>query len=150
MFPPSSPCHPGSSITIDFRMAGHFEDSLTKKQAHHETWSTWNESTGGQCRTFFAQESALNVNWYDIARVTIGKLPDDVLLEIFDFYLDKALIEAWHTLVHVCQKWRNVVVGSPQRLELRLHCTESTPVRETLGAWPLLPIVVLGCLGQYI
>ena len=94
--------------------------------------------------SFFAQESALYVNWYDVARVTIGKLPDDVLLEIFDFYLDKALIEAWHTLVHVCRKWRNVVFGSPQRLELRLHCTESTPVRETLDAWPLLPIVVLG------
>ena len=126
-------------------MAGHFEDPLTKKQAYHETW---NESTGGRCRTFFAlffaQESALTVNWFDVARVIIGKLPGDVLLEIFDFYLDKAPIEAWHTLVHVCQKWRNVVFGSPQRLELRLHCTESTPVRRTLDAWPLLPIVVLG------
>jgi hypothetical protein len=77
-------------------------------------------------------------------------LPDVVLLEIFDFYLgeeqvdyaDEEHIEAWHTLVHVCQKWRNVVFGSPHRLDLRLQCTARTPVRETLDAWPPLPIII--------
>jgi hypothetical protein len=29
-------------------------------------------------------------------------------------------IQAWHTLVHVCRKWRTVVLGSPRRLDLRL------------------------------
>ena len=73
-------------------------------------------------------------------------LPDLALLEIFYFYVDqnKARVEAWHTLVHVCRKWRNVVFGSPRRLNLRLRCTESTPVRETIDAWPLLPILVSG------
>jgi hypothetical protein len=50
----------------------------------------------------------------------------------------------WHTLVHVCRKWRNVVFGSPRRLELELWCRPGTPVRETLDVWPLLPIVVSG------
>jgi hypothetical protein len=76
-------------------------------------------------------------------------LPDVALLEIFDVYIfeeadeDKGDegIEAWQTLVHVCQKWRNVVFGSPRRLNLRLFCSASTPVRETLDVWPLLPIV---------
>jgi F-box-like len=43
-------------------------------------------------------------------------LPDDVLLEIFDFYVNKDKdkyykneIEAWQTLVHVCRRWRSVV-----------------------------------------
>ena len=45
---------------------------------------------------------------------------------------------------HVCQKWRNVVFGSPHRLDLRLLCTARTPERKTLDVWPLLPIVVLG------
>jgi hypothetical protein len=71
-------------------------------------------------------------------------LPDVALLEIFDFYMDEIRIHAWYTLVHVCRKWRNVVFGSPRRLDLRLHCTASTPVRETLDVWPLLPIVVWG------
>ena len=69
-------------------------------------------------------------------------LPDVALLEIFDFYQYETRKRAWHTLVQVCRKWRNIVFGSPLRLDLRLYCTASTPVRETLDVWPLLPIVV--------
>ena len=80
--------------------------------------------------------------------VTIDVLPDDVLLEIFDFYVDEALldfkIEGWHTLVHVSRKWRCVVFDSPLRLNLQLLCSASTPVRETLNIWPPLPIIIQG------
>jgi hypothetical protein len=77
--------------------------------------------------------------------VTINGLPDVALLEIFDFYVNQVLGNAdnsWHTLVHVCRKWRSIVFGSPHRLNLRLSCTEKTPVREMLAIWPPLPIVV--------
>jgi len=74
-------------------------------------------------------------------------LPDIALLEIFDFFYVDAWIETWYTLVHVCQKWRNLVFWSPRRLNLRLYCTDRTPVRETIDAWPLLPIHVK-CLGH--
>jgi hypothetical protein len=74
--------------------------------------------------------------------VTIDLLPDVALLTIFDYYVDEAQIDAWYTLVHVCQKWRNVVFGSPRRLNLQLYCKASTPVRETLDVWPLLPILI--------
>ena len=70
-------------------------------------------------------------------------LPDVALLKIFELYLDKEPVEAWHTLVHVCRTWRNVVFGSPRRLNLRLHCEASTPVREMLGIWPPLPIQIV-------
>jgi hypothetical protein len=76
--------------------------------------------------------------------MTIDMLPDVALLKIFDFYVDEKWIEAWHTLVHVCRKWRNIVFGSPRRLDLRLYCTARTPVRETLDVWPQLPIAVWG------
>jgi hypothetical protein len=72
-------------------------------------------------------------------------LPDDALLEIFDFYMVERNPEvwiAWYTLVHVCQKWRNVVLNSPRRLNLRLMCNARTPVREMLDVWPPLPIIV--------
>jgi hypothetical protein len=70
-------------------------------------------------------------------------LPDVALLEIFHFYLVfHEGPKAWHTLVHVCRKWRNVVFGSPRRLNLRLLCTHKTPVREMLDVWPHLPIEV--------
>jgi hypothetical protein len=74
-------------------------------------------------------------------RVTIDMLPDLALIEIFDFYVGD-LISAWHTLVHVCRKWRNIVFGCPRRLNLHLLCHPGTPVRETLNAWPVLPIYI--------
>ena len=70
-------------------------------------------------------------------------LPDVPLLVIFDCYLHESRgMEAWRTLVHVCRKWRNLVFGSPHRLNLRLVCTARRPVREMLEIWPPLPIVI--------
>jgi hypothetical protein len=84
----------------------------------------------------------LSVEWCDVAQVTINMLPDFALIEIFDFYLYEEQTEAWHTLVHVSQRWRTVVFGSPRRLGLHLSCTASTRVMEMLDVWPPLPIVV--------
>src|SRR6266852_944202 len=84
----------------------------------------------------------------------IGELPDEVLLEIFDFYIIsyegshilsdefKKATDAWQTLVHVCRQWRNLVLGSPRRLNLQLFCTHDTPARDTLDIWPALPLIV--------
>ncbi|KAI0287737.1 hypothetical protein BC826DRAFT_1188851 [Russula brevipes] len=75
--------------------------------------------------------------------VTIGTLPDDVLLEIFCFYVGQSQdIEGWIPLVHVCQRWRNIVFASPRRLNLRLLCDDGKPVEEMLHIWPALPIVI--------
>jgi hypothetical protein len=82
--------------------------------------------------------------------VRIDVLPDDVLLEMFDFYVnmppgvEKADIEAWQSLVHVCRRWRNLVLGSPRRLNLQLCCTPKTPARDALDVWPALPLIVWG------
>ena len=82
-------------------------------------------------------------------------LSDDVLLEIFDFCRKNQDWEAcdllesfsgvwgWHILVHVCQKWRQVVYASPLRLDLQLLCTHVTPVRKNLDIWPTLPISIV-------
>ena len=88
----------------------------------------------------------------DIGQVIqIDVLPDDVLLGIFDFYVDpscksKTTIEAWQTLVHVCRRWRNLVFQSPRRLNLRLYCTPRAPARDRLDVWPALPLLVSGIL----
>ncbi|KAI9437227.1 hypothetical protein H4582DRAFT_2153394, partial [Lactarius indigo] len=81
--------------------------------------------------------------------VTINTLPDDVLLEIFDqcrrsHDIDRfsAPVWRWHRLVHVCRRWRQLVFGSPRRLDLQLLCTRGTPVRENLGCWPPFPIAI--------
>ena len=81
--------------------------------------------------------------------MTINKLPDELLLESFDFYKayssllspfdDDAV--AWHTLVHVCRRWRHVVFGSPCRLGLRLFCVNKRLVK-VLDIWSELPIII--------
>jgi hypothetical protein len=79
-------------------------------------------------------------------------LPDLVLLEIFYFYVheDSKEVEAWHTLVHVCQSWRNIVFGSPRHLDLQLYCTASTTLREMLDVWPQLPVFIsINGQGRY-
>ena len=80
-------------------------------------------------------------------------LPDDVLLEIFDFHVNeysdedfnfeffKLEVEQWQRLTHVCRRWRSVVFESPRRLNLRLVCTPRTPAT-TLDLWPSLPLFV--------
>ena len=83
----------------------------------------------------------------------IDAIPDDVLLGIFDFYVYvppshrvkcKKKVEAWQSLVHVCRRWRNLVLASPRRLNLRLFCTHETPVKDRLDVWPALPLIVSG------
>jgi hypothetical protein len=80
-------------------------------------------------------------------------IPGDVLLAIFDFYVNdfedlnedlpiKDEAEVWQLLVHVCQRWRSVVFESPRRLNLRLVCTPRTQVLETLDIWPAFPLVI--------
>jgi hypothetical protein len=75
-------------------------------------------------------------------------LPDDVLLEIFIFCLRRThealyfCTLAWHGLVHVCRRWRQIIFSSPRRLNLQLLCTHGTPVRKNLGYWPAFPIVI--------
>ena len=82
----------------------------------------------------------------DVGQLTIETLPDDALLYVFDFYLAQTSeVEAWHTLVHVCRRWRILVFGSPRRLNLRIKCTNETPeIKEKLDVWPALPIVIYG------
>ncbi|KAH9161767.1 hypothetical protein EDB89DRAFT_2155897 [Lactarius sanguifluus] len=82
----------------------------------------------------------------------INMLPEDVLLEIFfhfgydvneDDSFDHCYFHGtWHTLVHVCQRWRQTIFASSRRLDLKLLCTNRTPVRKNLAHFPALPIVI--------
>jgi hypothetical protein len=144
--PPSFPCHPGSSIHKDCQL-----ESLST----YVRRETGKESTNGsRCTYVFARHSATIADWSGVGRVTIDMLPDVVLLKIFDCYVNQAReladvegtnwfdTQAWHTLVHVCRKWRTIILDSPRFPDLRLLCTEKTRVEETLAVWPPLPIVI--------
>ena len=97
------------------------------------------------------------MTWRDAGQVIqINILPDDVLLEIFYFHVgtsqsyaygDKMGIQAWQSLVHVCRRWRTLVLGSPRQLNLRLVCTPFTPARDKLDIWPALPLIISGSMA---
>jgi hypothetical protein len=77
---------------------------------------------------------------------SIAVLPDDILLAMFDFYVE-AWMETWQLLAHVCRRWRSLVFGSPRRLSLRLFCSPKTPARDTLDVWPPLPLYIWCRIG---
>ena len=71
--------------------------------------------------------------------VLIDPLPDDVFLEIFDFFCLYDFTEypvqrmKWLILAHVCQRWRRIIFASPRRLDLYLSCICGTPVQTESG-----------------
>ena len=92
--------------------------------------------------------------------VSIDILDDDSLLNIFYLYRplpsgegddEKRLLGGnegwdhvhwWYKPAHVCQRWRNLILGSASYLGLCLLCTFGTPVADMLAHSPLLPLVI--------
>ena len=85
----------------------------------------------------------LLVNVLHFPLVATGKLSDEMLLNIFHYFLN-ASPQLWPRLVHICRKWRHIVFAnaSQQALYLRLFYTHGTSVLKTLDYWPALPIVL--------
>ena len=48
----------------------------------------------------------------------------------------------WYNLAHVCQRWRNIILGSTSYLGVSLVCTNGTPVADMLAHSPSLPLVI--------
>ncbi len=93
--------------------------------------------------------------------ISIHILDDDSLLNIFHLYRPFFLGEDehgldhleggwyqwhqarwWYKLVHVCQRWRNLIFGSASYLGLTLVCTNGTLVANMLAHSPPLPLTV--------
>ncbi|KAH8989554.1 hypothetical protein EDB92DRAFT_1947285 [Lactarius akahatsu] len=74
-------------------------------------------------------------------QVTVEMLSDDVVLDIFRHHQNTSP-QLWPTLTHVCRRWRQIVLGSPLALRLRLYCTHRTPILKILEHWPPFPLVV--------
>jgi hypothetical protein len=93
--------------------------------------------------------------------VSIHVLDDDSLLNIFYLYRpyflgededdfdrlyggDELWVQGrwWYRLAHVCQRWRNLTLGSATYLRLSLVCTIGTPVENMLAHSPPLPLTV--------
>ncbi|KAI9507919.1 hypothetical protein F5148DRAFT_46596 [Russula earlei] len=73
-------------------------------------------------------------------------LPDDILMEIYFLLVNlnywRIGTGGWRTLVHVCQRWRNIVFTHPRGLNLQLVYKGIGPMSEMLHVWPVLPVVI--------
>ena len=76
-------------------------------------------------------------------------LPDNVLLEIFDFWgiIERRVLVwpstwKWYRFVHVCRRWRRIALASPKRLKIQLYCVSGTPVKTHLSCWRAFPISI--------
>ena len=87
-------------------------------------------------------------------------LDDDSILNIFYFYRPVILgydddgfrivggqagwerERWWYDPAQVCQRWRNLLLGSASYLDLCLACTNGTPVADMLAHSPPLPLVI--------
>ena len=56
----------------------------------------------------------------------------------------------WYRLAQVCQRWRNLILGSASYLRLSLVCTNGTPVENMLAHSPPLPLTVDYSIGDSI
>ena len=93
--------------------------------------------------------------------ISIHMLDDDSLLHIFYLFRPFLLGEGgddyrnldgghepwaqgrwWYRLVHVCQRWRKLILGSSSYLGLSLVCTNGTPVAYMLEHSPPLPLTI--------
>jgi len=91
---------------------------------------------------------------------TIDILDDDSLVNVFRLYrpdlLDEDEIDDirileggewhrerwWYELVHVCRRWRYLILESASHLGLSLLCTHRTPVADMLAHSPPLSLVI--------
>ena len=48
----------------------------------------------------------------------------------------------WYRIAHVCQRWRNLILGSASYLGLCLVCSYGTPVADMLAHSPPFPLVI--------
>ena len=88
--------------------------------------------------------------------MTIDMLPDDVLVEIFNSFVNvynqRRYIRrnTWHALVRVCRRWRYLVFASPRSLNLRLNYSGHGPMSEIPDTWLIFPVVLVSSLVGHL
>jgi hypothetical protein len=118
--------------------------SRVDNRAYNQTGGGSTKQDRGTGSIYLLRISEKTADRRNEGKVTIETLPEEILLEMFAFYMCKvSRNDEWRTLVHVCRSWRSIVFAAPRRLNLQLVCTSKTPTRQMLDIWPALPINVL-------
>src|SRR6266702_1923724 len=139
---PEQPC--STAQRRDFRMFLGFGFGL-----RNSTWKSRSQYSISQCQC--PSNLRTTKKGRRTPRTTVSTLNDDVLLNIFDWYRlynttdeDQGwnLERWWYKPIHVCRKWRHLILTSPTRLDLHLVCTYGIPVEAMLSHSPPLPLII--------
>ncbi|KAH9954679.1 hypothetical protein BC827DRAFT_953767 [Russula dissimulans] len=84
-----------------------------------------------------------------VDHLTIQCLPNELLLHVFSFHRllsgtnkrPPSVAWRWHTLAHVCQRWRDLIFMSLRHLKACLVIPRKSP-ETPLDSWPALPLSV--------
>lgn len=92
-----------------------------------EQWYVWSRLATILSLIFLSSQGT-SQDTEQLPKLTIDYLPDELLVEIFDFYRDRQDNEhryqrwsiklEWFKLIHVCKRWRSVMFASSSRLDL--------------------------------
>src|SRR5712675_1553472 len=85
----------------------------------------------------------------DNRTIAIEYLPNELLLLIFSFHRllfgegnrPPSAAWRWHTLAHVCRRWRDLIFSSIRHLKARLILPRKSP-KTPPDSWPALPLSV--------
>jgi len=106
-------------------------------------WTAKRSTRQDQGAIYLLRNFARLADHFNIGKIMIKVLPEEILLEVFAFYMCEVYSnEKWKILVYMCQRWSSIVFAAPRRLNLQLICTVGMPSRKMLHVWPELPIVV--------
>ncbi|KAH8995379.1 hypothetical protein EDB92DRAFT_199557 [Lactarius akahatsu] len=120
-------------------------------RANTPAYSRGQGSSMSMILTRSTARTVLANRWSCMARA--DKLPENVLVEIFDAYRRDIELQpgykyvwnsrdGWFTLAHVCRNWRRAVFSSPSRLHVHLLFTprrsSKAPVLNSLPPFPIL------------
>jgi hypothetical protein len=60
---------------------------------------------------------------------------------VYDYvlrWIPSNFTSTWMPLLHVCKRWRRIILASPQHLHLLLSCDNKRPAKKSLDIWPAL------------
>jgi F-box associated protein len=156
---PTSPSYDPSSSSVDIQRVHQFTNSwvtpvsrFPEGQLIRRGITFPHESLEQPIRTKVARRPKLRTPRFTGRKksrgTTIKLLPEDILLEIFDFCrlndMGWGRPWKWLHLAHVCRKWRHALTVSPRRLDLQILCRPGgAPIESIMDAWSTLPLSVL-------
>ncbi|KAH9020971.1 hypothetical protein EDB84DRAFT_549949 [Lactarius hengduanensis] len=147
---------PQHSRTVTPMMTDHQRqyDNIASPDSSPGT-GTSSTMTHGPCKSLKIEMARTDESNRHVA--TIDILPDDIFLEIFAICLSNPYehpaghMRLWQRLVHVCQRWRQIIYGSPRNFDLHLYCSNcsnGTSFGEGLSLWPEFPLILEYCIME--